>query len=202
VHVVREEGGRTLLARVLGETVYRRLALLERDLAADSPSEAQAPNVSYRWLEASGLDAYEALRPGRREQALERLAVGHRCFGTWVGDQLVAVRWLATGTPLIEYLAVRLPLAPGEIYLFDTFTDPALRRQGISAATQVRLFAVLRAEGYLRALRAVLPENYVAVRDAASAGFKPSGKIGFIRLGPWRHEFVRRREIASVEPGV
>jgi GNAT superfamily N-acetyltransferase len=201
VRVLREEGGRTLVAKVLGETVYRRLALVERDLRAELPPPRDVPGLSCGWLDASGLDAYEALRPGEREQAAKRFAAGQRCFGTWLGDRLAAVRWVGTGAPLVEYLGIRLPLAPGDVYHYDTFTDPTLRRRGISAATQERLFEVLRGEGYERAVRAILPENHAAVRDAAATGFEPCGKIGFVRVGPWRHEFVRRRRTARlVEP--
>lgn len=193
MRVLREEGGRTLVAKVLGETVYRRLALVERDLRTELPPPRDVPGLSCGWLDASGLDAYEALRPAGRERAVERFAGGQRCFGTWLGDRLVAVRWVATGAPLVEYLGIRLPLPRGEVYHYDTYTDPAQRRRGISAATQAHLFGVLRGEGFVRAVRAVLPENRAAVRDAASAGFETCGQIGFVRLGSWQHEFVRRR---------
>lgn len=191
VQVVREEGPRSLLLKALGETVYRRLDLWERNLRAElSPSDDAG--LAFDWLGHDRLDAYEALRPGHRARAAARLEAGHRCFATSLAGRLVAVRWLATGDPMVEYLGFRLPLAPGEVYHYDTYTDPALRRRGISAATQRRLFTVLRGEGYERAVRAVLPENTAAVRDAESAGFEAGGRMGFVQLGPWRREFVRR----------
>lgn len=199
--IAREEGARALLASVLSETVYRRLVLVERELTENLPPARHVPDAAYGWLEETGLDAYERVRPGSRTRAAARLAAGHRCFATWLGDQLVAYRWVATGAPLVEYLGIRLPLAPGEVYHYDTYTDPAHRRRGISVATQENLFGVLRAEGYVRAVRAVLPENRAAIRDAASAGFEACGRIGFVRLGPWQHEFIRRSRTARpVEP--
>ena len=197
MQVAREEGARALVTKTLGETVYRRLDLVERGLQEDLPPSREAPELSYSWLDETGLDAYERLRAGSGEQAAARLADGHRCFATWLGDRLVAVRWVATGAPLVEYLGIRLPLAAGEVYHYDTFTDPTLRRRGISAATQGQLFRVLRGEGYVRAVRAVLPENRAAVRDAAATGFEACGKMGFVQLGRRRREFIRRRTHAA-----
>ncbi|MDQ3823160.1 MAG: hypothetical protein M3321_07960, partial [Actinomycetota bacterium] len=117
------------------------------------------------------------------------LAAGHRCFGAWRAGRLVAVRWLATGAPHVEYLDLDLELADGDVYHYDTFTDPAERRRGISLASQARLFEALREDGHRRALRAVLPENRAAIADAVRAGFRPRGRVGYVKLGPWRRAF-------------
>jgi hypothetical protein len=186
--VVRTEGVRALVARAAGETLYRRLVLVERDLG--EPLDADVPaELAFGYLDGSAVDAYEAFRPGGGRRAEQRLAHGDRCFATWSGDRLVAVRWLATGTPHIEYLDLPLPLADGEIYHYDTFTDPSERRRGISLASQARLFETLRGEGFRFSIRAVLPENSAAVRDAVRAGYRKRGRIGYVRLGPWRRAF-------------
>ena len=186
--VSRTEGVRSLVARAAGETVYRRLVLVERDLG--EPLDADVPvELAYGYLDGSGLDAYEALRPGEGPRAEQRLADGHRCFAAWSGGRLVAVRWLATGAPRIEYLDLPLRLADGEIYHYDTFTDPSVRRRGISVASQARLFETLRHEGFRRSIRALLPENRAALRDAARAGYRKRGRIGYVKLGPWRRPF-------------
>ena len=190
--MLREEGARALAAKALGETVYRRLLLFTRELDAPLPRVSQTPGLSVGWLSLDELDAYDRLRSDRGQQALDRLAAGHRCFGTWLDGRLVAARWLASGSPLIEYLDLPLLLADGEIYHYDTFTDPGVRRRGISLSSQAHLFPTLRAEGYRRSIRALLPENRAALRDAARAGYVREGRIGFLRLGPWRRSFVRR----------
>jgi GNAT superfamily N-acetyltransferase len=192
---LRKEGARSFAFRVLGETVYRRLVIVERDLHEPPPELDRAPAVSFDFLDEGGLDGYEALRPGRRAQAAARLAAGDRCFAGWSDGRLVAARWLATGTPLVEYLGVRLPLAADEIYHYDTFTDPELRRRGVSTAAQGALFPRLRDEGFRWSVRAILPENRAAVADAARGGYVRRGRFGYVRFGPLRREFVRwRRE--------
>ena len=186
--LLRTEGVRALAARAAGETVYRRLVLLERDLR--EPLEVElSPGLEFGYLDGSAVDEYEALRPGGGRHARERVAAGDRCFAAWSDGRLVAVRWLATGTPRVEYLGLRLQLAEGEIYHYDSFTDGSARRRGISLASQAQLIETLREEGFLVVVRAVLPENQAAVRDAARAGFRKRGRIGYVKLGRWRRPF-------------
>ena len=186
--MLRQEGARALVVRVASETCYRRLLLLEHDLR--EPLEVEvAPDLEFGFLDERHLDAHEALRPGTARQTAERLAAGHRCFGAWRDGRLVAVRWVATGSPHVEYLGLELRLAEGDVYHYDTFTDPGERRRGISLASQARLFDALRREGHRRAVRAVLPENRAAVADAARAAFRPRGRIGYVRLGRWHRAF-------------
>lgn len=184
--MLREEGLRALVFRALGETVYRRLLVVERDLRT-----AAAPETPPALLCGFVDDAaeYDRLRPGRRAQAKARLAAGDRCWGTWLDGRLVAVRWLATGLPLVEYVDLPLPLRPDEIYHYDTFTDPTQRRRGLSAASQAALFPALRSEGFAWSIRAILPENRAAVADAARAGYRPTGRIGYVKLGRRRRPF-------------
>jgi GNAT superfamily N-acetyltransferase len=188
LEVLKDEGLRSLVVRAASETFYRRLTLLERRF--DEPLDVEVPReLEFGYLDERGVSEYEQLRPGQRSAAAARLAEGHRCFATWNDGRLVAVRWLASGTPHVEYLDLPLRLADGEVYHYDTFTAPDERRRGISAASQARLFETLREEGYRSSIRAVLPENVPAVRDAERAGYRPNGRIGYVKLGRWKRPF-------------
>lgn len=177
-----------MVARAASETVYRRLTLVEREL--EEPLDVEIPpGLEFGDLDEHGLDEYERLRPGQRERAAARLAAGDRCFATWADGRLVAVRWLATKAAHVEYLDLLLELANGQVYHYDTYTDPGARRRGISAASHARLFETLRAEGHTSSVRAVLPENRAAVADSARAGYRTIGRIGYVKLGPWRRAF-------------
>jgi GNAT superfamily N-acetyltransferase len=182
VEILSTEGPRSLVFRALAKTFYRRLLVFEEEVG-----ELPAPPET----------EYERLRPGCASQAKARLRAGDRCFGTWLDGELVAVRWIATGAPIVEYLDLPLPLADGEVYHYDSFTSPSHRRRGLSSVSQARVADALRREGRRRIVRAVLPENRAAVRDAEKAGFRRAGRIGFVRLGPWRRELRRRGEAGT-----
>lgn len=189
---------RALVVKAAGETVYRRLLLLERDVR--EPLDVAVPaGLAFGYMGEERVPAYEELRPGLGRQAAARLAAGDRCFATWLDGRLVAVRWLATGSPHVEYVDLPLVLRDGEVYHYDTFTAPAVRRRGISAASQARLFETMREEGFERSVRAVLPENRAAIADAARAGYRPIGRIGYVRLGRRRRTFRTDRRAQKRE---
>jgi GNAT superfamily N-acetyltransferase len=188
--VWRVEGLHSLCMAALAATVYRRLVIFERDFEA---APVPIPDgLEMRWIGPDLLDEYAAVR-GERDVAEERLASGLRCSGTWLHGELVVVRWLAAGEVWIDYLDLRLPLADDEIFILDTFTAPGRRGGGIAPAGFAVLLAELAAEGRSRALGGVLPENRAAVRNVEKSGFEPTGRMGCVRLGPWRRGFVRRR---------
>ena len=195
--VVRNEGARSLVFGMLAETFYRRLLVFELELAGRPPAHEPPADLSFGWLEESRVSEYERLRPGRGGQAKSRLRQGHSCFGTWLAGELVGVRWVATGAPLVEYLDLSLPLADGDVYHFDSFTAPEHRRRGLSTISQAKLAELVERDGRRRIIRAVLPENRAAVRDAEKAGFRRQGCVGFVRLGRWRREFRHGPRLVS-----
>jgi L-amino acid N-acyltransferase YncA len=189
--LLRAGAARELVSGVLGETFYRRLAVYELDLRVQ-PRDAGAA-LDARFLGPEELHVYEELRPDGADRAQRRLAAGHRCFVAWVDGKLATARWVATAAAHVDYLGLELELAPGEVYSYDSFTAERFRGRGLSTASQARLADVLREEGFGRVLRAVLPENRAGVRDAIAAGFRPRGRIGYVRVGPWRRELGRPR---------
>jgi GNAT superfamily N-acetyltransferase len=134
------------------------------------------------------------VRTGSGRPARERLDRGARCFAARARDgRLASVRWIARGDAHIDFLDCTLPLAVGEAYNFDTWTDPAFRGLGVASATGARLNEVLAAEGVRTVVRAVWPANEQGLRNAAREGFTPSGTILTLRAGPLRRRLVRRR---------
>ena len=106
--VLRTEGPRALAARAAGEIASRRLFLFERDPAGPASGVESGLDLSFAFVDRDQVDAYELLRPGSRRRVETRPDSGRRCFGTWLLDDLVAVRWFASGSPYIEYLDVEL----------------------------------------------------------------------------------------------
>ena len=182
-----------LAERALAATFMRRLALLSLDLRARRPSSDAGTPLEFGFLDPGDAEALHAAREGSSRAARERLGRGARCFAARAADgRIASVRWIARGDAQIDFLGCTLPLAAGEAYNFDTWTDPAFRGLGVASATGSRLNEVLADEGVRTVLRAVWPANEQGIRNAAREGFVPAGTILAVRLGPLRRRVVRR----------
>jgi ribosomal protein S18 acetylase RimI-like enzyme len=190
VEVARTEGPRGLWPRILGETVYRRLVLLEHPL--DREPELRSAAVELTFGLVCDVDELACFRawPGA-EVVRRRLDRGERCFAARHGERLAATAWVATGSVLIPYLGRTLELGDGDAFVYEAYTAPDLRRRGVAQALESRLTRLLRAEGRRRLLRTVLPENAAGVAMHAAFGNRPIGTIGYVKAGPWRHDFLR-----------
>jgi GNAT superfamily N-acetyltransferase len=179
--------------KVLGETVYRRLIIVELPLAPPPAVRAASRELTFGFLEPRQVDAYLALRPDQSAAAVAaRLRRGDRCFVAREGDRIVSARWTAAGTAWVEYLGRRWLLEPGDVYLYETYTHPDVRGDAVSSAAGTRLARALAAEGWNRIVGGVVPENRPALRTASKTGYQRTGTMGYVRLGPWRRDFVRR----------
>lgn len=187
------KGLRDLAIRALSAArMYRRLDVLALRLA-DAPGETTAA-VGVQVLEPAALDEYLRFRPDADPALLRaRFAAGARCFVARREGRIVHAGWAAARGGWIDYLGCELPLDPGDVLQFDSFTAPAERGQGF-ARTRITVMArMMRAEGHQRLLALVWPENTAGFRPLTALGYRPVGRIAVFRLGPWRQ--VRARGV-------
>ena len=190
--VFHEEGLWSLWIKVLGETVYRRILLLERLLAEPVSKEPSRLPVTVRRLEEEQIGAYAAFQPASDLSDIRRrLKEGHQCYAAWHENRIIRVLWITTGSARIKYLGCRIRLASDEAYLYDSFTRPEYRGQNIPAAMPRHYVPKLLADGIRRMVADILPENQPGLRHAVKNGWKPIGLIGYFKLGPYRHDFCR-----------
>ena len=198
VEIARESGLRVLWIKVLGELGYRRAILIERGLDASVPDATARVPVTVSLLREAEVDEYLALRPDSDPVAIRRrLRDGERCFAVRCDGRLVSVAWVATGSVWIEYLGRYMPLAAEEAFAYEAFTAPAYRGYNVGGPRAVEETRVLRAAGCRRLLAIVSPEDPSARRQAAKLGWQPCGMIGYVKLGPWRHDFSKRWPVTS-----
>ncbi len=192
LEVLREEGPRSLLFKALGETVYRRLWIIEREPGKTALVDQCRLGVECRPLEASQIEAYLRLRPeARAAEIAQRLEAGHNCFAVWLGDRIVNARWIGAGRCRIEYLDFDVELSPDAVYLYETFTAADLRGRRVTSAGVAYLDAWLRRNGVRRMLAAIGPENQAVFRSAERGGFRRAGKVGYVGVGAARYRFCR-----------
>jgi RimJ/RimL family protein N-acetyltransferase len=192
--VLREEGLRALWFRVLGETVYRRLRLVELrpEEAAQVESELA---LDFGFIQPAHAEDYARLQPGATAVSVRERLEHERCFGAWHNGRLISTRWIATGTTNVEYLGRMLALAPREAWISETFTHAAYRGHAVSGAAGAALARALAGEGIRVQLAGVFPENQLGLRAFEKAGYRPVGTIGYVRVGPWRRDFLRRTQL-------
>jgi GNAT superfamily N-acetyltransferase len=199
--VLRDEGVQSLWFKILGQTVYRRVVLMECRL--DQPlghETARLPVVIDR-LRRSEIHEYATFRPDADpSETHRRLEAGHLCFVARHEGQIVHACWAATGRAWVDYLACEIPLAGDEVYQYDSFTAPAFRGHNLAAARVIEAARYFRHASYRRLIAVVVPGNASAFRPLEKAGYRPFGLIGSVRIGRWRRNFCRVNR-NSLPPG-
>ena len=192
IAVLRDEGLRSFSFKLASELGYRRLLLLERPLAQPIPELEPAFPLRIDILNPSEVDDHLAFRPEiARACALDRLRSGQLCFVARHENRIVSACWTTTQPAWVEFLACGIPVAAGEVYLFDAFTLPDFRGQRVAPALCTHQLMHFQRAGLRRAIRATLPENAPALRAHAKCGFVPFALIRRLRIGPWQHVFQR-----------
>jgi SAM-dependent methyltransferase len=182
--VFRRRGAQALFFKLLGETVYRRLVLVEDDLERLLPPLDEGSGFETGLLEEDAIVDYLALRSDQTAgEVLGRLRRGERCSITRHEGRIVSAHWCAVRRGWIEPLECEIALEPDELYSYESYTAPEYRGHRLPAARARRLRRRLRAEGIRRRLGVVEPDDPSALRHAAQAGFRPIGRIARLGLG-------------------
>jgi GNAT superfamily N-acetyltransferase len=188
-----EGGTRAVWFKVLGETVYRRLLLLERPFDVPIPEIHSRLPIIIQELETTEAEEYLRFRPGTtRAEIRRRFEAQHRCFvARSQGGRLVGNSWVAEAHAWSHYLSQELALGPGDLYVYDTFTHPHSRGHAVAPAIGVAILRHFRGSGHRRIIRAISPENQASLRVASKNGYRPYGMMGYVGIGPWRKHFFR-----------
>jgi GNAT superfamily N-acetyltransferase len=188
----REEGGKGLWFKILGETVYRRLLLLERHL--DSPLAEAPPRVPVvmNLLKTTEIDDYAGFRTDTdRAEVHRRLESNHWCFVARYQGRIVNTLWATRRRAWIDYLSCEIQLSSDAVYIYDSFTSPQFRGNNIAPSQENRVVRYFRDAGCRHILVAVLPENKPGMRALEKAGFRPFRLIGYVTILYWRWNFLK-----------
>ncbi len=174
---------------------YRSVVIIHRDLSErTAPLGSELP-IEFRLLEPADAEAWRRhradLEPSRIDERLGRLGRGHACVAVWLDGEIVASVWLALDEARIPEIDRRLVLGPGEVFGYDSYTSESVRRHGIATARGAWTTTYLRDAGYRVLIGHVTKENRPGHGPPARAGFRELGTAGYVRLGPWRRDFVR-----------
>ena len=190
--VLRDEGVKSLWFKILGETVYRRVILMERLLHEPIREVTGGLPAVIDLLKPTEIDEYISFRLGTGPlQVRHRLSAGQRAFVGRHEGRIVHAGWTTTTRARIDFLAREITLAPDEVYQYESFTAPSFRGQNLAAVRITEMLRYFRKAGYRRMIAVVVPENTTAFRPLEKTGYRPFGLLGYIQLGRWRQHFCR-----------
>lgn len=195
---------RWLAVRVLGRTLHRRLLLLERSTLAPDAAPVTELSWDHGRLGEMQIDEYVAARlkdgtggwPGTQGWNGEggglvrrRMAEGAECFVARSGGKMVASCWAVREEGRLGYLGCWLRVGSNGACLMDLHTQPEFRNLGLARGLIPVMASHLRGRGVERFVAAILPENAASVRAMEAAGFRVTGRAGYVGVGHWRRYF-------------
>jgi GNAT superfamily N-acetyltransferase len=154
-------------------------------LALDKPLPAgPAPRVPASFHRADDALAGElagAMGFADPAPVLQRLHQGRQCYFARVAGQLVAYGWLTFDKEDIGELGLSVRLLPGEAYIWDCATLPALRGQRLYPALLGHMLSELQRTGFQRVWIGMDADNLPSRTGAVLAGFQPVIDILLVR---------------------
>ncbi len=160
------------------------------------PRPAPQPQVpaEFRQLGPASLESLSAaMGVSSHAEILRRLNSGERCYTAWVDGQLASYGWVSFDEEFIGELNLRLRLVPGEAYVWDCFTLPAFRRQGLYGALLAHILLELEKDAVCRVWIGADADNAISQRGIARAGFRPAADLVLARVFAMRLVWVQGR---------
>ncbi|HXC77763.1 MAG TPA: GNAT family N-acetyltransferase [Candidatus Acidoferrum sp.] len=133
------------------------------------------------------MEAESGLVPGR-------LTRGSRCFGAWVGHELVGYGWLSTKSEWIGELELEIGLPAGEAYIWNCVTLAHHRRKGVFRSVVTSIVGQAQKEGLARLWIA----SIVGGKTIEQAGFQPALRFDATKMLGMHWLWVRPAE--GVDP--
>jgi hypothetical protein len=100
-----------------------------------------------------------------------RFARGSRCFGAWIGHELVGYGWWSTTGEWIGEVQLQIAPGEGEAYIWNCVTLDPHRRKGVFRSLVTSVVAQGRKEGLARLWIASM--SSIGGNSIKQAGFEP-----------------------------
>jgi len=171
-------------------TFYRNVIVFDRSINDTSPDFQPHLPVEIKILTEKDLPAYYTFRPNQcMNEIRKRLDREDKCFMVLHEGRMVHSSWVAREKVYVPYLRCNLILKPGEFYIYDNYTLPEYRNQGLAQTRSVYICKYYQGLGYHRAIQIVAVENETGLGMSKALGYQPIGLYGCIRIGPWQWDW-------------
>ena len=169
-------------------------AIWVADLDAARPIPVPLHATVFRGVEPESAELLAAAMGGcLPSEAIQRFEAGRRCYAAWVGDKLAGYGWVSFDEEYVGELNLRVKLLAGEAYIWDCFTAPIYRQQGIYSALLAHILRQLQRDGLRRAWIGADLDNVASQRGIARAGFQPVADMVVERVLAMRLVWVQGR---------
>jgi ribosomal protein S18 acetylase RimI-like enzyme len=171
--------------------------VLERGLRGPLPEITPRCAIELEMLDRSEIAAYLDFHPGRQRRFVERrFAAGDACFTARHRGELLAVQWSCRSQHWVGDLHSTWCVGPGEVYLYDSYTHPQYRGQGVNPALCVHVLRHFGDLGLDRATLVVESGNASNLRSREKLGFERCGVIRSLSIG-WGRPLQHRSHFAA-----
>jgi GNAT superfamily N-acetyltransferase len=116
------------------------------------------------------------------EHFLRRFSTGRRCFVASLAGEIAAYGWVSQSPECIGELERQIQIEADEAYIWDCFTLPAYRRQGLYTSLLAQITTGLFAEGVRRVWIGSSWSNRPSIRGFVHTGFQPVLNVIYARL--------------------
>ncbi len=140
----------------------------------------------FRPVAAEELPACAELSGVALAECRRRLAAGDQCYAVFCGGCPVNLNWLHFGSCYVYGLGLRIEAPQSDCYLYNIYTSPACRGQGLYNCTQRQLLHMLADRGMSRIRQVVMVGNKVPTNALPKFGYLLSTVIRHITLGGLR----------------
>ena len=172
-----------------GWSSEERLLFLVHDTGGDEPTDP--PDLEFRAATAEDGPLY-ARDIGTDSAATfaARLTDATRCWLVLHEGRIAHATWTTTAGAWTREIGRYFKPPPGEGYVYESFTSPAVRGRGIYPLALRHILARLGAEGITRLWVGVEADNEPSIRAITKAGFEVAFEISYRRrfgrltLGP------------------
>jgi CelD/BcsL family acetyltransferase involved in cellulose biosynthesis len=173
-------------------TVFRRLGIgLERthvyriDRGRTPPRPAPAPDgLRIAIIDDRSIACIGAVGPVELAACRARLARGDKCYGAWLGNDLVHTSWVQSiGDHSIDSAGITVSIRPREFWIYNCRTADGHRGKGIYAQTLTRIAADHFAGDATRGWIYNAESNAASQRGIARVGFERHDTLRALRLG-------------------
>jgi GNAT superfamily N-acetyltransferase len=141
-----------------------------------------SPSLLFRQADASDGPVYARdIGTDSPETFRRRISERTRCFLVLQGDSVVHSTWVTTAGAWTREVGRYLCPPQGEAYIYESFTRPEARGQGVYPFALERIVAWLASRGIRRAWVGVEAGNESSIRAVTKAGFSEGFAIAYHR---------------------